>query len=221
MNRCLWTAAELTDSKHLRKRRQSGLFVRGLFLAGFMVLCQLGLRGEQFLSLPEALRICFPEATTFEERAFTVSTEQARTVADRSGVKTRPGRGRYWVVRRGAESLGVVIWDKVLGKHQWIDYVVAIDPAGAVKQVEVLEYRERYGAQIRDPQWRAQFRGKTAGDPFKLNEDIHNISGATISCRGVTQGVKRLVVTHDLVLAPELAAARGMPRAKPVSPGNP
>ena len=35
---------------------------------------------------------------------------------------------------------------------------------------------------------------------LKLDADIKNISGATISCRHVTDGVKRLLALHDLVL---------------------
>ena len=35
---------------------------------------------------------------------------------------------------------------------------------------------------------------------LKLDEDIQNISGATLSCRHLTDGVKRLLALYDLVL---------------------
>ena len=50
--------------------------------------------------------------------------------------------------------------------------------------------------------WRAQFVGKRADAPLKLGADIKNISGATLSSKHITDGVKRLLVTHALVLAP-------------------
>ena len=77
---------------------------------------------------------------------------------------------------------------------------LALEAGGAVKQVEVLDYRENYGAEIRTETWRAQFRGKKPGAKLQLDDDIKNISGATLSCRHLTDGVKRLLALYDLVL---------------------
>ena len=48
-----------------------------------------------------------------------------------------------------------------------------------------------------DAAWRRQFAGKTARDPLKLDQDIRNISGATLSCRHVTDGIKRLLGFYE------------------------
>jgi uncharacterized protein with FMN-binding domain len=53
---------------------------------------------------------------------------------------------------------------------------------------------------VRDPKWRAQFVGKRAGSPLQLDVDIVNISGATLSSRNITVGVRRLLATHALVV---------------------
>jgi len=52
------------------------------------------------------------------------------------------------------------------------------------------------------PAWRAQFVGKRGGSPLRLGNDIRNISGATLSSKHITDGVKRLLATHAVVLAP-------------------
>jgi hypothetical protein len=67
-----------------------------------------------------------------------------------------------------------------------------------VKQVEVLSYRESHGHETRLPAWRRQFVGKTAAAPLQVGEDIANISGATLSCTHVTEGVRRIVAVLDL-----------------------
>ncbi|MDE3162418.1 MAG: FMN-binding protein, partial [Acidobacteriota bacterium] len=69
-----------------------------------------------------------------------------------------------------------------------------------VKGVEILEYREAYGGQIRDPEWQKQFLGKDASAKLQLGKSIRNISGATLSCKHITDGVERLLVTYELVL---------------------
>jgi Na+-translocating ferredoxin:NAD+ oxidoreductase RnfG subunit len=77
---------------------------------------------------------------------------------------------------------------------------VALDDKGAVKAVEILEYREAYGGDVRNEQWCAQFVGKTHDSDLKLTHDIQNISGATLSSKHVTDGVRRLVATHAILL---------------------
>ena len=81
-----------------------------------------------------------------------------------------------------------------------IIYAVSLTAKGAVKQVEILEYNETYGGEVRGDAWRQQFVGKTSAAPLVLNKDIKNISGATLSSKHLTDGVKRILSFHDLVL---------------------
>jgi Na+-transporting NADH:ubiquinone oxidoreductase subunit NqrC len=70
-----------------------------------------------------------------------------------------------------------------------------------MRGVEVLVYRETHGYQIRNPEWRQAFVGKTLTDAFKLDQDIPNIAGATLSCKNVTNGVKRLLALQQVALS--------------------
>ena len=92
-----------------------------------------------------------------------------------------------------------VLWGP--NKHEFITYAVAIDAPGQVKGIEILDYRETYGYQIRDKEWRQKFVGKTAADPLKLDKDIPNISGATLSSKHVTDGVRRVLQTYEILKA--------------------
>jgi Na+-translocating ferredoxin:NAD+ oxidoreductase RnfG subunit len=92
------------------------------------------------------------------------------------------------------------IVDEVVGKHEMITYAVALNPSGAVTGIEILEYVESYGYEVAEVNWRKQFVGKTAADPIKLNQDIQNIGGATLSCKHLTDGVKRVAVLYDIAL---------------------
>jgi Na+-transporting NADH:ubiquinone oxidoreductase subunit NqrC len=53
---------------------------------------------------------------------------------------------------------------------------------------------------VRYAQWRDQFAGKTLADRLELDADIRNISGATLSCRHLTEGLRRLLAFHDVAL---------------------
>ena len=108
---------------------------------------------------------------------------------------------QIWRVRASDRTLGWFIIDEVIGKVELITYGLALDATGAVKSIDVLAYRESHGDAIRLAAWRAQFGGKRAADPVKLDVDIRNISGATLSCRHVTEGVRRLLQIYEKALA--------------------
>ncbi len=96
-------------------------------------------------------------------------------------------------VSRADSLLGFAQVGNVLGKDQPITFLVAIDPADRLKDVDILAYREPYGGEVAYEPWRRQFRGKTAADSLRVGREIRSISGATISVHAVTRGVRRLL----------------------------
>jgi Na+-translocating ferredoxin:NAD+ oxidoreductase RnfG subunit len=96
----------------------------------------------------------------------------------------------YRVSRQGS-LLGFAQVRNVKGKDQPITYLVATDSADALRDIDILVYREPRGGDVAYEPWRKQFRGKTASAPLQVGKDIRNISGATISSNSVTRGVRR------------------------------
>ena len=88
----------------------------------------------------------------------------------------------------------------MIGKHEYMTYAVGINPDGTLRQFQIVEYREAYGYQVRELKWRDQFVGKTIADKLEVGADIANISGATLSCRHLTDGIKQLLALHHNVL---------------------
>lgn len=171
----------------------------------------LGLaKAERFVTIPEAQKLSFPQAVRFEDKTFRLTPDQIREIENRSRTRNLAPNFRAWLAYETNKLAGVIFFDKVIGKHEFIDYVVAISVDGEVRHVEILEYRESYGGQIRGPKWRAQFRGKTAGARLRLGDDIYNISGATLSCRHVTDGVKKLLAIFEVAVRPRLRPGGGL-----------
>lgn len=153
-----------------------------------------------YLTIEQAQKICFPEATQFVPADVTLTRAQIKAIEKDSGVNVRLPTEKVWRAMDGEKFLGWVIQDEVLGKHEFIQWVLALNADGGVRQIEILDYRETYGYEIRDAKWRAQFYGKRPGAKLKLGDDIQNISGATLSCRHITDGVKRLLSFYEIVL---------------------
>ena len=154
---------------------------------------------QKYLSIEEAQQLCFPEATRFEPLELSLSENQRDRIELASDVPVKHEHVKMWRVFHLTEDQGFLVFDQVIGKHLLIDYVVAISPERKVKQIEILEYRENYGAEIRDSTWRQNFVGKTSKDSLKLRKDIPNISGATYSSLHVTEGIRRVLAMIDVL----------------------
>jgi hypothetical protein len=127
----------------------------------------------QYLSIEAAQKLAFPSANRFVENG-----------------------GPSWRAQAGDKLIGLFVVDHVIGKHLYIDYAVSLDTSGRVMRVDILQYRESYGGEVREGGWLAQFIGKTSGSPLKVGSDIRNVSGATLSSLHVTEGVKRILATY-------------------------
>ena len=149
----------------------------------------------QYLTVDQAQRAIFP-GKSFTSAPVKLTAAQRKAIEQASGVRVLKDEQQVWRVSGGSWF----IVDEVVVKHEFITYGAGLNADGSVKQIEIMDYRETYGGQIRDQTWRAQFVGKTSRSTLKLDSDIKNISGATLSCRHVTDGVKRLLSFYEIAL---------------------
>jgi hypothetical protein len=148
-----------------------------------------------YMSVEQAQQLMFRDQPLTAMPVVLTAADIAAIERD-SGVRVFAGSLRAW---KGDD--GYFFVDAVIGKHDLITYAVALTREGKVRQTEILEYREAYGGEVRNSHWRAQFNGRQHGDPVRIGQDIQNISGATLSCEHVTDGIRRLLATYATVIA--------------------
>lgn len=146
-----------------------------------------------FMEVDQAQKLLLPEAEHFQ--AVTPVLDEAKLAAIASQSETRVPKSfspRIWQALASGTARGWVVADRVIGKYDWIDFAVGFSAEGAVVGVEILAYRESHGAEIRQTAWRRQFNGRKGPQAMRFADDIRNISGATLSCQHVTEGIQRL-----------------------------
>lgn len=148
-----------------------------------------------YFTTEQAQQAIFP-GEKFTAAFVTLSDDQIKQIEKATDVNVLQKEVKAWKVAGG----GWFILDQVVGKHEFITYAIGLNADGSVKSIEIVDYRESYGYEVRNPQWRKQFVGKTVADPLKVNQDIHNISGATLSSKHLTDGVKRILATYAVAL---------------------
>lgn len=163
----------------------------------FAVMCLAGTAplgqvcAKQYLNIEELKHIMF-SGEVFSLVPLDVPSEILEKMRKESGVRHAFTEKKIWKSTQGSW----LITDEVVGKHEMISYAVGINAMGKIQGVEILAYNESYGEQVREKAWLKQFEGRDAYDPLRLNKEIKNITGATLSSKHVTQGVKRLMVLH-------------------------
>lgn len=157
----------------------------------------------EYLAIEQAQQLIFGDADAFVEHLVTLTDVDKDNIKKLSGKKQRWDQQRIWQAKKQDQNLGWFIVDNVVGKHEFITYGVGISTEGHVVGVEIMIYRETHGDEVREQLWREHFTDKTLNDAFKLNNDIPNITGATLSARNLTDGVKRLLALHKAVLSGE------------------
>lgn len=167
------------------------LVILGMAMVSAPIIAQ----AKIYVSVEQAQKILFPNKA-LTKNPIIIADDLQEKMRSASSIR-HPFQGeRIW---RATDGSWLII-DEVVGKHEMITYAVALSPSGSVLGIEILEYVESYGYEVVEPQWRKQFVGKTVNDPIKLNQDIQNIGGATLSCKHITDGVKRITVLYDLAL---------------------
>ena len=168
---------------------------KGVALIGLALLPVGHLYAEVYMSTEKAKEVLW-QTTAMSPVALVLTNDQMDAIEDASGTWVRNGNLKAWKTETG----GWFIIDQVVGKHEMIDLAVALTNEGKVTGIEILQYREAYGAGVKHPKWLAQFLGKDHTELLQLGVQIHNISGGTLSSRHITEGINRLVHTWNLVL---------------------
>ncbi len=125
-----------------------------------------------------------------------LSAADVAAIEKDAGVQVFAGTLNAWKAPQG-----YFFTDSVVGKHDLIRYAVSMDAEGKLRDVEILEYREAYGGEVRNARWLRQFAGLHHGDTVKIGRGIQNISGATLSSEHLTDGIRRLLATYAFAIA--------------------
>jgi hypothetical protein len=151
---------------------------------------------ESYLTVEEAQKLIFPGAT-FTPADFTLAPGQVEELIRVSQTTVFHSKVKAWRVSTG----GWFFIDQVIGRDDRVTYALGVDEQGAVKGVEVLVCVPGYD-KVREPRWLDQFHGKRYGDAGDLTGQVSIISGTTLTSEHITEGVKRILATFGLFMAP-------------------
>jgi Na+-translocating ferredoxin:NAD+ oxidoreductase RnfG subunit len=150
----------------------------------------------------EALAKVFPKADTLWTEEWS-PTPQERTKLE-SRLAWRIDEETFVIHRAGqdGQDLGYAMITQEQGRFKPITFIVKLSVTMRVDMVLVMVYRESRGDGVKRQRFLKQFRGKDSSDHLRLNRDIVGVSGATMSSRALTTGVKKVLGIVEMKYPP-------------------
>ena len=148
-----------------------------------VTICGCGDSAASGAAQIETVRKVFPSATD-------VSIMSTNRDVQESG---RPGNPTVSEIRDSSGLLGYSVVSEVVGRSGPFRIHVLLDKQCVVKRATVISYPWSHGRQVSRRSFSNQFEGKGPEDAIELGKDIDVVTGATISCGAMAQGVRQAV----------------------------
>ncbi len=154
---------------------------------------------EVLQSEQDALVEIFPDADSAQPHMIDVDSVMREGLEAILGWRVRDSVFQCYFIFDSGEKVGTAVLADEQGKYRPITFMAGIDNDNRVVDVRVLIYRESRGGEVRQTRFLKQYRGKSLENPIRINRDIINITGATISVNALNAGVRKaLAVAYYL-----------------------
>ncbi|MEE9200968.1 MAG: FAD:protein FMN transferase [Candidatus Brocadiales bacterium] len=168
---------------------------------------------QVFLTRDQALSKMFPDSDEILVDRLILTDEGRSRLEGRLKRRIYENGFEVFIGRQSGEIKGYAVITQELGKFHPFSFIVAVEPDGRIKDMAVLVYRESRGGEVMRRRFLHQFIGKTSRSPIRINRDIINITGATMSVVMMCKGVKKVLGVVDEFY---LSGERGVENASPL-----
>lgn len=152
-----------------------------------------------FLTVDEALKLAFPGCRVERGTAYLTREElaEARRLA---GVEVASALATRYTAACDGRPGGTAYFDTHRVRTLPETVMVVLDPAGRVRRVEVISFREPVDYLPPDA-WYGQFAGRGLDPELDLKRGIRPVTGATLTARATTAAVRRVLAIHQVISA--------------------
>ena len=98
---------------------------------------------------------------------------------------------------KSGEVTGYAIITEEIGKFHPYTFIVSVDLNGKINKIAILVYRKAEDRRLRRRDSFTSLKGKSLKNKIRINRDIINISGATMSVVTMCKGVKKILAVID------------------------
>ena len=152
---------------------------------------------QVYLTEEQALREVFPHCDEILFNVIPLTKEEKSQLQNRLRRKIYEDFFVVYMGMKSGEVTGYAIITEEIGKFHPYTFVVSVDLEGKIDKIAILVYRESRGSDIAKKRFLYHFKGKSLKNRIRINRDIINISGATMSVVTMCKGVKKVLTVID------------------------
>ncbi len=156
---------------------------------------------QVYYTIDKAREALFKDSGKVQESRIELDEKAAIAIETRLKEKLASREITFYEGEKNGRSTGYALVLEEIGKFRPITFMIRISPEGKFENAVVMVYRECRGSEIRSKRFIRQFRGKRSVHPIRINKDVINITGATMSVMAMTKVVRRaLVLVEEAIL---------------------
>ncbi len=152
---------------------------------------------EVYLTESQALGVILGDKAVMRREQKVLDAALRRKLEQESSLRFPESSFTFFIATLDGRPAKYAIALNEIGKTEPITFMVGMSPEGKVTEVVIMEFRENRGWEVREKRFLNQFRGKTVRNAIRVDEDIINYTGATLSSKAVARGVKRALLLLD------------------------
>ena len=150
------------------------------------------LHAQLFLKPDEAIKLAYPQHTSYKKKAILLTKSQAIEVQKLTQQKLESKIFTFYIIKKDKNVIAYagLFTNKVRSKTG--TYITFITPQGKISSIEVIAFNEP-PEYIQKERWLDLFIDKTVEDNIKVKESIPNLSGATLSAFSAANSAKLML----------------------------
>lgn len=149
------------------------------------------------LSQADAMARFFPGARV-ERRAIFLTDAQRQAIEARAGTPLDNALVYAYDALDGTQRVGTAYMDAHRVRTLPETLLLAVDPDGTIRGVEVLVFREP-SEYLPGRRWYEQLQGRRLSADMQLKREIHGVTGATLTARATVNAVRRMLAIHAVL----------------------
>ena len=159
---------------------------------------------EVYFDEAQALAVLFGQNATVRREQKMLDEATRAKLGRSSNLEFPESSYTLFIHDQAGQAGGYAVVMNEIGKSEPITFMVGMTPEGKVTDVVVMVFRENRGWEVKEKRFLNQFHGKSAKNSIRVNEDIINYTGATLSSKALARGVKRALLLLDTFYPREL-----------------
>lgn len=152
---------------------------------------------QTYLTEEQALALIFPGCDEITADEFIMSPEEKNNLEKRLSRRLYEDGFKVYLGKKKGVFQEYAIITEEIGKFHPFTFIVGVTAKGKIKDIAILVYRESRGGEIARKRFLYQFVGKSLKNPIRINKDIINVTGATMSVQYMCAGVRKVLAVID------------------------